>query len=139
MSPVFDVGTYFPERPPTWAEVVTTLLVTATVVPEFLDDTVSLPIAVAGFVLFALAVGPGANSSIGQRVGQWFRDIGKHDRALAIFVFLVTMAVLSLVAEALVVVLADAAAGGMMAVALYVFVHAVRAGGVEGWMSDETG
>jgi len=137
MTTGFDVGSYFPERPPTWAEVVTTLFVVVTVSGRLLTDSVSVPLAVVGFALFAVVVGPGAASRFGQRVGQWFRGLGKDGRTAAIIVFFAAVAVLSQVAEALVLVLADAAAGGMLAVALYVVVHAARAGGIEGWTTGD--
>lgn len=138
MTAGFDVEAYFPERPPTWSEVGTTLFVVLIVSGRFLRGAVSLPTAVAGFVLFAVAIGPGAASSVGKRVGQWFRDIDNGSRASAIIVFAAGVVVLSLVAEALVLVLADIAAGGMLAIALYVLVHTVRAGGVEEWTTDST-
>jgi len=136
MSAVPDASVYFPERPPTWAEVVTTLLVVATVSGRFVTDSVSVPLAVAGFLLSAVTIGPGAASGFGQLIGQWFRDIGNGGRASAIVVFAAGVVILSQVAEDLVLVLADAAAGGMIAIALYVVVQAVRAGGVEGWTTD---
>ena len=87
MSGVFDVAAYFPERPPTWSEVVLTLLAVGTISGRLLTDSVSVPLAVAGFLLFALALGPGSASGPGQRADQWFRDIGKRGRGSVIVLF----------------------------------------------------
>ena len=128
-----DIGAYFPDHPPTWLEVGLTLLVLGTVAGDFLTGSVSVPAAVAGFLLFAVVVGPGAASGAGKRVGRWFRGIGTAGRAVAIALFFVAVAVLSRFDWVPMATLSDAASGGLVAVALFVVVHAVRSGRVEGW------
>jgi len=133
MGAVFDVDAYFPDRPPTWLEVGLTLLVLGTVVGDFLSDSVSLPAAVAGFLLFVVAIGPGAASGVGKRVGRWFRGIGTAGRAVVIVLFFVAVAVLSRFNWVPMGTLGDGASGGLVAVALFVVVHAARSGEVSGW------
>ena len=135
MTAEFDA--YFPDRPPTWLKVGITLLAVLTVGGRFLDGAVSLPAVVAGFLLFAVAIGPGAASGVGKRVGQWFRGIGTARRALVIVLFAVTVAVLyrfDWVPRAL---LGDAASGGLLGIAVFVVLHALRAGGVDGWTTGQ--
>ena len=130
MTAEFDA--YFPDRPPTWLEVGLTLLVVLTVAGRLLNASVSLPAVAAGFLLFAVAIGPGAASGFGTRVGRWFRGIGTTRRALVIVLFAVAVAVLyrfDWVPQAL---LGDAASGGLLAVAVFVVVHALWAGRVDG-------
>ena len=98
---------------PTWAEVVLTLLAVGTISGRLLTDSVSVPLAVAGVLLFALALGPGLASGLGHRADRWFRDIGKRGRGSVIVLFFLAVVVLSVVARAVVVVLAEMAIGGM--------------------------
>jgi len=136
---VVDVAAYFPDRPPTWLKVGITLLAVLTVGGRFLDGAVSLPAVVAGFLLFAVAIGPGAASGVGKRVGQWFRGIGTVRRTLVIVSFAVAVAVLYQFGWVPVALLGDAASGGLLAVAVFVCVHAERAGGIDGWTADRPG
>jgi len=135
MRNVFDVGSYFPDRPPTWAEVLATLSGVVTVVAEQ-DGSMSLPVAAAGFLLCLVALGPGAATAGGQWLGRWFRGLDGVDRGLALFVLFATVAVVSLVTRVPESGLTDALTGTLLAVLLYLLVHVVRAGGVSGWTTD---
>ncbi|WP_277542281.1 hypothetical protein [Haloarcula laminariae] len=136
MTAGFDVGDYFPERPPTWLEVGLTLLVMATVGRTLLaGDVTSWPAFAVGFLLFAVAVGPVANSPVGDRVGQWFRDIGLVGRVVVIGLFLAVVTVLSRTAWVPYALVSDAGTGGLLALVLYMVGYLARAGGVEGWTS----
>lgn len=96
MSGVLDASSYFPERPPTWLEVGLTVLVAGTVAGKLLRGAVvSWPALGVGFAVFALALGPGTQSALGARVGQWFRAIGTAARGALIVLCIVGFALLS--------------------------------------------
>ncbi|ERG99136.1 MAG: hypothetical protein J07HQX50_00278 [Haloquadratum sp. J07HQX50] len=131
------LSAYFPDRSPTWAEVLTGALIGVSVGVDALSSaTVSWPAGVAGFLIFTVALGPGANSSLGGQIGQWFRNISVTGRVAVIVLFmLITGVVLRFdaVPDALI---ADAASGGLLATLLYVIVYIAWAGEVSGWKAD---
>ncbi len=138
MSTVLDVNTYFPDRPPTWLEVGLTLLVTGTVAGKVLrGKVVSWPALWVGFAAFAVALGPGAQSAPGARVGQWFRDIGTAARGAVVVLFVVGYALLSRFAWFPDVVLSDFGSGGLLAVVCYMALYVARAGAVSGWVAGD--
>ncbi|AGB39739.1 hypothetical protein Natoc_4042 [Natronococcus occultus SP4] len=79
-----------------------------------------------GFVSFAAATGPIAASSVGSRVGAWFRGIGYAGRAIAIAGFAaavwLSVSVLDVPAGPLV----SFGNGGLLGVSAIVFLEATR-------------
>lgn len=138
MSAGIDVGAYFPERSPTWLEVGGTLVAAAAGAEHVLTEPVSVPTAVVGFLLVAVAQGPAAASEVGHAPGQWFRDIGSGGRILAIVLFFAIVVVVSQFAWVPERLVTGAASGGLLAAALYVLAFVVEAGGVSGWTTDRT-
>jgi hypothetical protein len=137
MRGVLDASAYFPDRPPTWLEVGLTLLVTGTVAGKILrGEVVSWPALWVGFAVFAVALGPGAQSALGARTGQWFRDIGTGARGAVIVLFVVGFAVLSRFAWFPNVLLSDFGRGGLLAVVCYMVVYVARVGEVSGWTTS---
>ncbi|MDS0260367.1 hypothetical protein NDI56_13265 [Haloarcula sp. S1CR25-12] len=136
MRAVFDAGTYFPDRPPTWLEVGITLLVTGTVAEKVLrGDVVSWPALWAGFAVFAVALGPASQSTLGARIGQWFRGLDGFTRGAAIVLFVAGFALLSRFAWFPDALLSDFGSGGLLAAVCYMVVYVAWAGGVSGWTS----
>jgi hypothetical protein len=98
--------------------------------------SLSWPAVVTGFLAFSVALGPRANSSFGQQIGQWWRGIGVIRGIGAIVLFAVTAGVVTrfdAVPNALIV---DAATGGLLATLLYLIAYIVRARGVSGWKDN---
>ncbi|ERH07479.1 MAG: hypothetical protein J07HN4v3_03120 [Halonotius sp. J07HN4] len=131
------LSAYFPDRQPTWTEVVIGVLIGIDIGPNVLPPaSLSWPAAVTGFLAFSVALGPGANSSFGQQIGQWWRGIGVTRGIGAIVLFAVTAGVVTrfdAVPNALIV---DAATGGLLATLLYLIAYIVRARGVSGWKDN---
>lgn len=130
------LSTYVPDRPPTWTEVGLAALVGVMFGSSVIVRRPRWPAVVVGFVVFALAVGPVATTSVGRRVGDWFRGIGTSGRTVVIGLFILTVAVASRTVPALMVLLGDAAYGGLAAVALFTTVHVAVAGEISGWRVD---
>ncbi|GAB7019618.1 hypothetical protein [Halostagnicola bangensis] len=126
---------YFPDRSPTWTEVGLAVLVIVGFAPRVLFDSLSWPAVIVGFVGFAAAIGPGANTALGRRIGQWFRRIGFAGRATVISLFAVivgTARVESIPND----LLADVGVGGVFACVLFLVVYIARAGEISGWWTD---
>jgi hypothetical protein len=102
----------------------------------FTPASLSWPAAVTGFLAFSVALGPGANSSFGQQIGQWFRSISVMRRIAAIVLFAVTVGVVMRFDAVPNALIADAATGGLLATLLYLIAYIVRAGGVSGWSGN---
>jgi hypothetical protein len=125
---------YFPNRHPTWTEVIIAVLFAGSVAPDFLLlSTISWPAVAVGFVVFAVAVGPATNTSLGKRIGQWFRDIGISGRATAIILFLIAVVLLYQLDWVPNTFISDAASGGILAFIVYMVAYVVWAGEVSGW------
>jgi hypothetical protein len=83
------LSAYFPDHPPTWTEVLIGALVGVQIVPDVLSPfTLSWSAAITGFLVFSVALGLGANSSLSRQIGEWFREIGVTGRVAVIGVFI---------------------------------------------------
>jgi len=127
---------YLPDRPPTWSEVGLAVLVLGMIGSAVTVRQLWWPAVIAGFVSFALALGPVANTAVGRRVGDWFQGIGKRGRAVVIVLFILTVAIASRTVPALMELLGDAAYGGLAAVVLYTTLHVAVTGEISGWWPD---
>ena len=137
-SSVTWLSAYFPDRPPTWTEVLIGVLVGIDVGFDVLSpENMSWFAVAAGFLVFSVALGPGSNSSLGRRVGQWFRDIGVTGRLVAIGSFALSAFILSQSATVPYALIADAASGGLFACSLYLIAYLVLAKEVHGWKASQ--
>jgi hypothetical protein len=129
---------YFPDRPPTWTEVFLAALVGVDIGTDMLTPaTLSWAAACTGFILFSVALGPGANSSLGRQIGYWFRSIGFTGRVAMIALFALTIGVVFRFEAVPHAVVADAAVGGLLATLVYLLVYIILAGEVSGWKSNQ--
>lgn len=105
MTEAWHPSSWVPDRPPKRTEVALAVFFTVVWFPAQVLAAESIsPSAVAvGFVVALLLMGPAANSSLGGRIGGWFRSLGIARRALllAVVVSLLLVA-LSLAAGAIV-------------------------------------
>ena len=120
-----DFEPYFPDRPPTWAEVVGSVATTF-LLPNMLSGIGSVTVAAAGFLLFVLALPL-------KRVEDWFHRIGMGGRVLLIFGVFAGVQLIAELAPELTPILADAATGGLLATLLYFTAFLVRERTVSGW------
>ena len=131
------LSAFFPDRQPTWTEVIIGVLIGIDIGPDVLAPaSLSWPAAVTGFLAFSVALGPGARSSFGRQIGQRFRSIGVTGRVAVIVLFAVTVGVVTrfdMVPSALI---ADVATGGLLATLLYLVTYLICAGGVSGLTSN---
>jgi len=130
------LSTYVPDRPPTWFEVGLAVLMLGLVGSSFRVGKPVWPAFMGGFVLFALAVGPVANTSFGCRVGDWFRGIGVSGRAAVIMFFIGLVAVVARMLPDLMELVGDVGYGGLAAMILHTTLHLLVAGEVSGWRPD---
>ena len=120
-----DFEPYFPNRPPTWAEVVGSVATTF-LLPNMLSGIGSVTVAAAGFILFMLALPL-------KRVEDWFHRIGMGGRVLFIFGVFAGVQLIAELAPELTPILADAATGGLLATMLYFTAFLARKRTVSGW------
>jgi len=134
MAGTAQLSTYLPDRQPTWLE----LLLAALVLPRVVwglyggPHTSWLAIGV-GVLVFALALGPVANTVLGGRVDRWFRGLGVAGRAVVIVLFAVAVYVAVWVGAVPEQWLADVGTGGLLAVLGYLAAFVTVSGGVSGW------
>ncbi|WP_137291185.1 hypothetical protein [Natronorubrum halophilum] len=89
-------------------------------------ETVAWGIVAAGFVAFVAAAGPLATSSIGSRVGAWFRAIGIVGRGLVIVGFAVMVWTATTRLEVPAVLPTSFGLGGILGTSAVVALEAVR-------------
>ncbi|WP_424016811.1 hypothetical protein ACOZ4N_13100 [Halorientalis pallida] len=110
----------------------TALLIAALAVPVVVQNLL-LPGSLAwlwvavGFVAFAVAIGPVAASSLGERVGAWFRGIGVEGRILALVAVVAAVWLVTEVVEGAFTPLHSIGTGGLLAVVVFVTVRTVYA------------
>ncbi|MDF9745493.1 hypothetical protein [Natrinema salsiterrestre] len=132
----FGPAAYFPDRPPTGWEVSSGVAAGALVALQFVTASVSWPELVLGFLAAAVALGPVATTSLGKRIGEWFREIGVGGRATVFVLFAVVVVLLGLSKTIPPVLLDGVFTGGLLAGFLYTVAHLAWAGEVSGWTTD---
>jgi len=140
MGDRIGLSTWFPDRPPTWGEAVSTagaLGVFILTLPR-LQSLWWLGVG-GGFGLVLLSLGLWANTALGTRIGQWFRAIGMGGRAVVIVLYLVAVFVLFESVSVPFAVVGAVSKGGLLAAILYVVAWAVWAGDVRGWRLEQAG
>ena len=131
--------TYFPDRTPTWTEVVVVLLVIVGFVPSYYATPPrSWIVFVAGFVLALVLVGPVANSRIGRRVKDSFDRFPPVAR-----VFLLTFVILGIgipfwVGPLPNWILGDATIGAVISMLVYYIAFVAVSGEISGWTTQQT-
>jgi len=121
-----DFEPHFPNRPPTWVEIVLTILVMVTLLPNLLTTISSPPTVGIGFVLTTAALATDG-------VEDWLHRIGMDGRVLLIVAVFLAVPLIEAMAPALGMLLNDAATGLLVATALYFAVFLARERTVSGW------
>ncbi|SDR38937.1 hypothetical protein [Natronobacterium texcoconense] len=127
------VAAYFPDRPPTWTEVVLGVLVLVAIAPRIYVDSPSAPALLVGFLAFAVALGPAATTTAGRRIEEWFRRIGVVGRAIVLLTFLASTLLAYRLEAIPSTLVGDAAVGGLLAVILYLAAHVLLTREISGW------
>jgi hypothetical protein len=124
-------STWLPDRAPTWVDVATAGLALFLFATNLLSlASVSWPWLVGGFVVLAVLAGPVANSIVGARVGEWFREIGLLGRVVAIVLFAFAVFAVRDAAELPTTTLTSFTNGIFLGVAVFVTAHVLASGGV---------
>jgi hypothetical protein len=124
-----DFEPYFPNRPPTWAEVLGTVGTAGFLLPNLAAEIDSLTVAAAGFILFLLALPF-------ETVENWFHRIGMSGRVLLIFGVFAGVQLIAELAPQLTPILVDVSTGGLLATLLYFTVFLARERTVSGWTAS---
>ena len=121
-----DFEPYFPNRPPTWAEVIGSVATAGFLLPNFVAEVDSFIIAVAGFALFLLALAF-------EGVEDWFHRIGMSGRALLVLGVFIGVKLIAELAPQLTPILMDVSTGGLLATLLYFSAFLAKERTVSGW------
>ena len=133
------LATYFPDRSPTWTEVLIVLLVIVGFVPSFFaTPPQSSFVFAAGFVLALVLVGPVANSRPGRRLNESFDRFSPLAR-----VFVLTFVILGIglpfwVGPLPNWVLGDATIGAVISMLVYYIAFVAIAGEISGWTTQQS-
>ncbi|ERH06981.1 MAG: hypothetical protein J07HN4v3_02608 [Halonotius sp. J07HN4] len=125
-----DFEPHFPNRPPTWLEVVLTVSVILTLLPNLVTAISSPPTVVVGFVLTTAAL-------VTEGVEDWLHRIGMDGRVLLIMAVFLVVPLIDELAPAVSVLLNDAATGLLVATVLYFAVFVARERAVSGWTATQ--
>lgn len=120
-----DFEPYFPNRPPTWIEVVGSVATAGFLLPNLVAEVESLTVAALGFVLFLLALPLKA-------VEDWFHRIGMAGRFLFVAGVFMGVQLIMELAPQFNSLLLDLSTGGLLAVLLYFTVYLPRERTVSG-------
>ncbi len=90
-------------------------------------------IVAASALLTALAIGPLAQSSLGDSIGKWSRTAGMLGRVVLIAAVIASVWLVREVGGVSQSVLSGVASGVFLAVAVYTAVYVLSHGSVEGW------
>ena len=125
---------WYPESPPTWTDILVILLALLFVTISLNDlQTVYWNWLLLGLVIGFIATGPLANSTIGKRVGTWFREIGMAGRAVCIISFAIVIFLSSSYVDVPSELVTSVGSGFMISVSLCVFMYVVYSGKVSRW------
>lgn len=97
---VSKLSVLLPPRPPSRVDLLTVvlalgILATDSPLSQNPDSGIAWSVAVATFVLVVLIAGPGARTSLGRSVAQWFNDIGYVGRLLVVGCAMAVVAIAS--------------------------------------------
>ena len=86
-----------------------------------------------GFVVGFVSMGPLASSPVGERVGTWFRKIGKSGRAIVIISFFIVVWIVGSQVDVPSNIVGSAVSGFMLSIFLYSFMYLLYSGEIDGW------
>jgi hypothetical protein len=138
MGGLFEVGTYFPDRSPTWSEVLT--VVTAPVsIGSWLQllSPSSLPAVALGFVGAAILLGPVAQTRVGKQIDRWATEIGRLGRATVIALFAIAV-IVALGFEAIPTGLYGVSLGIFLFSVLLLAAYVLHERPIEGWIPESS-
>ena len=121
-----DIDPYFPDRPPTWSEVLTSVLVAGALLPNMIVGIASIPTVVVGFLLTTLSLAT-------KRVEEWLHRLGTSGRGILVLSVFLTTLLIALLAPDLYTLLNDAGTGILLATTIYFAVFLARERTVSGW------
>lgn len=139
MAVDLSIAAFFPDRPPTWTEVILAVGVATVTLPEtFAASAVSWPTFGGGALLTGLALGAVSATASGRRFRRWLRTIDPMVRAVGIIGLLVACSIpiwLELLSPSLLI---DVASGALAATIVYMFAHLAWAQSIAGWIPDHS-
>ena len=119
---------WFPDGTPSRTDLLVAALALPVVVQNLLvPSSLAWPWVAVGFVAFAVAMGPVAASSLGKRVGTWFRGIGTEGRLLVLLAVVAASWLVTEIVEGTFTPLHSLGTGGLFAVVVFVTVRTVYA------------
>jgi hypothetical protein len=139
MDGILNVGNYFPDRPPTWSDVVTVvsgLLYIGISVQSFQSS--SLPAVALGFSSTVILIGPVAQTRVGKRIGRWVTEIGPDGRATVIGLFAIAVIVTFVFVGTPPEFIREAVLGTMMGYLLVMAAHILKERRIEGWLPESS-
>jgi hypothetical protein len=86
-----------------------------------------------GFIIGFVSMGPLASSLLGERVGTWFRKIGKSGRAIVIISFITGVWIVGSQVDVPSNIIGSAVSGSMISIFLYSFMNLLYSGEIDGW------
>ena len=136
MRDILDVENYFPDRPPTWLDVITIISGLGMIALWWQPvEAQSLPAVALGVGSMAFGVVTGARTRAGQRVGRWWMSIGLWGRGAVIVLFVILSIVAFRYEATPTALIGDFGAGLVAGGILLMAAHVVHERRVEGWFS----
>lgn len=133
MSVPTSISAWPPSREPAWTDVAVIAAGIFWLVFESPPaDSISWLFVALGFVATTVALGPAATSTVGSRIGTWFRAIGVVNRALLIVLFAAGVWLVGGVVDVPTVELRSAVGGLMIAVLVFELLFVLRWRAAEG-------
>lgn len=127
----------FPDRTPTWTDVLVGLLALAWIPLQLRGRGSIAPLPAAlGFVAVLTLLGPVAATSVGRRAERRFRETDPVVRAMLVLVLLVPLLAALRLTDPPSAAVVGGAVGGMVGIAAFVLLHVLHAGEVSGWTGD---
>ncbi|MFC5970421.1 hypothetical protein ACFPYI_03675 [Halomarina salina] len=128
---------WFPDRSPTWLEVLLGLGAIGQVAITAYTGTLVWRWFGVGFAVFILAMGPASATTAGERFGAWFRTIGVGGRVALIVAFAVVLWTVSLTESVSAATLKSLGLGGLAACLVYFLAFLIIEREVEGWWARD--
>jgi hypothetical protein len=130
------LSTWTPDRQPTWTDVLMGVLAVSWLPFNILGEPLLWSWVAVGFVTLVVAAGPGANSTPGKELGQWFRSIGVAGRATVLVLFIISFWIVQTTFAVPYLPVLSFGAGIISAIPLVVAAHLLIAGHPTGWRAN---
>ncbi|WP_135302260.1 hypothetical protein [Haloarcula amylovorans] len=128
------VSDWLPDSPPTWDDVIVTVLAVVWLSLTFSGlDTISWTALAAGIGIVVVVAGPVAHSTLSERISARVPALGPAGRAVGIVLFAVAVWFVAPMVDVPAHLVTSFCGGGMLALAVLVALQAVYAGEVSGW------